>query len=420
MSLPPDHEEHSMYRIDGERLWQSLATMAEVGPGEAGGSSRLALSEKDRQGRALFGQWCEAAGLSLAVDRIGNLFARRPGRDAQAAPVVMGSHLDTQPKGGRFDGVYGVLAGLEVMRSLNDADIQTDRPLELAVWTNEEGARFTPAMLGSAVFTGQLPLADALATCDRDGISVAASLERIGYAGDLPLGRPFDAYFEAHIEQGPVLEDAGVPVGVVTGGQAICWLDIRVQGTAAHAGTTPMARRRDALFGVGRMLAALEDLASRFGDGLVTVGQLEVARSSRNTIAGDVHFTLDLRHPQDQTLAAMEAAARECLAAVADERGLSLDVQRHWLSPATPFAADCVAAVRNAVQALGYSYRDIISGAGHDAIHLARHCPTAMIFIPCAGGLSHNEAESATFEDVRRGADVLFNAVLARAGHQER
>ncbi|GGJ78394.1 Zn-dependent hydrolase [Pseudomonas matsuisoli] len=409
-----------MHTIKGERLWDSLMAMAEIGPTERGGSSRLALSEEDRQGRELFSGWCEAAGMTLSVDRIGNLFARRPGR-TDAAPVVMGSHLDTQPKGGRFDGIYGVLAGLEVVRTLNDNDIQTDKPLEIAVWTNEEGARFTPAMLGSAVFTGNLELDKALATCDRDGVSVAESLDHTGYAGEQPLGRTFDAYFEAHIEQGPILEDEGLPIGVVTGGQAICWLDIHVTGVAAHAGTTPMPKRKDALFGIGQMLGTLESLADDFAPkGLVTVGQLDIARSSRNTIAADVRFTLDLRHHEDAALADMEHEARERLARIAEERGLTIDIQRHWLSPATPFDPACVNAVREAVEGLGYPYRDIVSGAGHDAIHLARHCPTAMIFIPCADGLSHNEAESATPEDVRMGADVLLNAVLQRAGYQEK
>jgi beta-ureidopropionase / N-carbamoyl-L-amino-acid hydrolase len=409
-----------MNTIKGERLWDSLMAMAEVGPTARGGNSRLALSEEDRQGRELFSGWCEAAGMTLSVDRIGNLFARRPGR-TDVAPVVMGSHLDTQPKGGRFDGIYGVLAGLEVVRTLNDRGIQTDKPLEIAVWTNEEGARFTPAMLGSAVFTGNLDLDKALATCDRDGVSVADSLDRTGYAGEKPLGRAFDAYFEAHIEQGPILEDEGLPIGVVTGGQAICWLDIHVNGVAAHAGTTPMPKRKDALFGIGEMLGELESLADDFAPkGLVTVGQLDIARSSRNTIAADVRFTLDLRHHEDTALADMERTARERLARIAEARGLTIDIQRHWLSPATPFDPACVNAVREAVEGLGYPYRDIVSGAGHDAIHLARHCPTAMIFIPCAGGLSHNEAESATPEDVRMGADVLLNAVLQRAGYQEK
>ncbi|NBA95890.1 Zn-dependent hydrolase [Pseudomonas sp. R5(2019)] len=407
-----------MLKINAHRLWDSLMEMAKVAPTEKGGNCRLALSMEDRAGRELFAGWCREAGMSVKVDRIGNLFACRPGLDPEALPVVMGSHLDTQPKGGRFDGIYGVLAGLEVVRRLNDDDIQTQKPLEIAVWTNEEGARFTPAMLGSAVFTGNLELAAGLACSDASGVSVAQALERSGYAGSEPLGRPFDAYFEAHIEQGPILEDNGVPVGVVTGGQAICWLDVQVDGIPAHAGTTPMPLRKDALFGVAQMIAALEQLADDFAPkGLVTVGQLDIARSSRNTIPGKVNFTVDLRHHLDTQIDAMERTAREVLVSIAEQRGLNLTVSRHWFSPATPFDPACIQAVRTAVEGLGYDHQDIVSGAGHDAIHLARHCPTTMVFIPCVGGLSHNEAEMALPDDVAKGADVLLNAVWARAEH---
>ncbi|RJG09090.1 Zn-dependent hydrolase [Pseudomonas cavernicola] len=405
-----------MLKSNGERLWDSLMQMAKVGATENGGNCRLALSAEDRAGRELFVSWCRELGMSIKVDRIGNLFAQREGRNGALPPVVMGSHLDTQPKGGRFDGIYGVLAGLEVVRSLRDQGIETEKPIEIAVWTNEEGARFTPAMLGSAVFTQVLPLEKALAIKDADGISMKEALEQSGYAGEEPLARAFDAYFEAHIEQGPILEDNGLPVGVVTGGQAICWLDVEVQGVPAHAGTTPMPLRKDALFGVGEMIAALEQLARDFAPkGLVTVGQLNIARSSRNTIPGRVAFTLDLRHHLDEEIAAMEASARDLIVTIATKRGLAVSVERHWLSPATPFDDACIAAVRNAVETLGYPHQDIVSGAGHDAIHLARHCPTTMVFIPCVGGLSHNEAEDALPDDVSKGCDVLLNAVLSRA-----
>ncbi|VVO75399.1 N-carbamoyl-L-amino-acid hydrolase [Pseudomonas fluorescens] len=404
--------------VNGERLWGSLMDMAEIGATERGGNCRLALSREDLAGRELFMGWCREAGLSIAFDAIGNLFARREGLDNSLPPIVMGSHLDTQPKGGRFDGIYGVLSGLEVVRCLNDQGIETRQPIEIAVWTNEEGARFTPAMFGSAVFTGILPLQTALDARDAQGISVAEALADIGHGADLPLQRAFDSYFEAHIEQGPILEDNGLPVGVVTGGQAICWLDVQVDGVSAHAGTTPMPLRKDALFGVAQMASVLEALARDFAPkGLVTVGQLEIAKSSRNTIPGRINFTVDLRHHEDQQIAAMEQAVYEHLQFVADKRGLSLSIGRHWLSPATPFDADCVAAVRSAVQMLGYPHQDIVSGAGHDAIHLAGHCPTTMVFIPCVGGLSHNEAEDALPDDVRMGCDVLLNAVLQRARH---
>ena len=409
-----------MLKINGQRLWASLMAMAEIGATARGGNCRLALSDEDRAGRELFAHWCTEAGMSLSVDPIGNLFARRPGSDPDAAPVMMGSHLDTQPEGGRFDGVYGVLAGLEVVRTLNDLGIQTRKPLEVAVWTNEEGARFTPAMFGSAVFTGVMALDAALAVRDADGISVAQALQRTGYAGSRPLGAAVDAYFEAHIEQGPILEDNAKSIGVVSGGQAICWLDVQVEGLAAHAGTTPMPLRKDALYGAAQMILAVEQLAADFApQGLTTVGELSIAKSSRNTIPGLLSFTVDLRHHQDRQIAAMEQQVEERLQAIAGQRGLKVSISRHWISPATPFDAECVAAVQQAVDGLGYAQQSIVSGAGHDAILLARYCPTAMVFIPCVGGLSHNEAEDVLPEDVRQGADVLLNAVLARAGQVE-
>jgi len=405
----------NVLNCNGERLWASLMDMARIGATDKGGNCRLALSQEDKAGRELFMGWCKDAGMTLAFDAIGNLFARLPGLNDSLAPVVMGSHLDTQPKGGRFDGIYGVLCGLEVVRSLNDQGVRNLRPIEIAVWTNEEGARFTPAMFGSAVFTGNLPLQTALEAKDADGISVAQALDSTGHVGELAFQRPFDAYFEAHIEQGPILEDNGLPVGVVTGGQAICWLDVSVHGQSAHAGTTPMTLRKDAFFGAAAMAAGLEAIAGAFAPkGLVTIGQLSIAKSSRNTIPGAVNFTVDLRHHQDEQIAIMEQQVQQRFQAVAKKRGLTLRIDRHWLSPATPFDEQCVDAVRRAVQALGYPHQDIVSGAGHDAILLARHCPTTMVFIPCVGGLSHNEAENIFPEDARMGCDVLLNAVAER------
>ena len=291
---------------------------------------------------------------------------------------------------------------------------------QIAVWTNEEGARFTPAMLGSAVFTGTLALDKALATVDAAGVSVAEALRVTGYNGSRPLGGTVDAYFEAHIEQGPILEDNAKSIGVVTGGQAIRWLDVRVEGMAAHAGTTPMPLRKDALYGAAQMIQALETLAADFApEGLTTVGELSIAKSSRNTIPGLLSFTVDLRHHRDSEIDAMERQVRQQVQAIAEQRGLTVTVTPHWISPATPFDAECVACVQTSVDALGYSQQRIVSGAGHDAIHLARYCPTAMIFIPCVGGLSHNEAEDVLPEDVRQGTDVLLNAVLKRAGQAQ-
>ncbi|MCY0385890.1 Zn-dependent hydrolase [Robbsia sp. Bb-Pol-6] len=407
-----------MLKIDSERLWSSLMDMAKIGGTAAGGVRRLALTEEDAAGRALFSRWCTEAGLTLSSDAVGNLFARRAGTDPAARPVATGSHLDTQPEGGRFDGVYGVLAALEAVRTMNDAGIQTQKPIEIVVWTNEEGARFTPAMLGSAAFTGAMPLERALAAEDASGCSVAAALQAIACVGERAVpGIVFDAYFEAHIEQGPILEKNGVPIGIVTGGQAICWLDVRVRGQAAHAGTTPMPFRRDALFGSAEMALALETISKEFApQGLVTIGEVSIRNASRNTIAADLSFTVDLRHPDDARIEAMETLLRERFEAIAQQRGLTVDISRHWVSPATPFDTECVAAVARAVELLGYPHQRIISGAGHDAIHLARHCPSAMIFIPCVDGLSHNEAEDALPHDVTRGADVLLHALLARAG----
>jgi N-carbamoyl-L-amino-acid hydrolase len=333
-------------------------------------------------------------------------------------PVLAGSHLDTQPTGGRFDGAYGVLAALEVLRTLNDLGIATSKPVEIVSWTNEEGARFTPAMLGSAVFTGMIELEQALSATDAEGTSVGAALDTIRYRGDCAVGGiPIDTYFEAHIEQGPVLEKNGMPIGVVTGGQGIRWLDVNVSGHGAHAGTTPMEFRRDAMFAAAEMIHQLEQMARDFAPrGLVTVGQIAIPNSSRNTIPARVSFTVDLRHHEDQVIDAMEQAMRVELDRVARSRGVAVETGVYWNSPVTPFDSGCVAAVEAAATALGYPHQEIVSGAGHDAINMARYCPTAMIFIPCVNGLSHNEAEAALPEHVAQGADVLLNAVLARAG----
>ncbi|WP_367189454.1 Zn-dependent hydrolase [Burkholderia sp. Ed8] len=406
-----------LLEIDGARLWRSLADMARVGATPRGGVRRLALTEDDRRGRDLFAQWCRDAGMAVRVDAVGNLFARRDGADAQAAPVLIGSHLDTQPEGGRFDGVYGVLAGLELVRTLNDAGIATDKPLEIVSWTNEEGARFAPAMLGSAVFAGALPLDDALAKQDADGVTLGAALDACGYRGTRAAGGAVDAYFEAHIEQGPVLEANGTTIGVVTGGQAIRWLDVTVTGVAAHAGTTPMPYRKDAYFASAQIALELERIVAGYAPrGLATIGQVGIRNASRNTIAGDLTFTVDLRHHDDAEVDAMERDLRDACARIAAARGVQVAIDTCWRSPATPFDRDCVELVAQAAAAFGYTNERIVSGAGHDAILLARRVPTAMVFIPCVDGLSHNEAEDALPDDVTRGTNVLFHAVLARAG----
>ncbi|WP_321929374.1 Zn-dependent hydrolase [Paraburkholderia guartelaensis] len=407
-----------LLQIDGPRLWASLMEMARIGATAGGGVRRLALTEEDQRGRELFARWCREAGMTVWTDEVGNLFARREGDDAQAAPVLMGSHLDTQPEGGRFDGVYGVLAALEVVRALNDAGARTEKPIEICSWTNEEGARFTPAMLGSSVFAGAMTLADALARTDADGVTLGAALDTCGARGTRAVqGVAVDAYFEAHIEQGPILEANETTIGVVMGGQAIRWFDVNVTGVAAHAGTTPMRYRKDAWFGAAQMSLEIERTMARYAPlGLVTIGQAQIANSSRNTIAANLTFTVDLRHPDDAQLDAMERDLRALCADVAAQRGLGVQIAHCWTSPATPFDAECVALVAQATARFGYPHERIVSGAGHDAIHLARYCPTAMVFIPCVDGLSHNEAEDALPEDVTAGANVLLNAVAVRAG----
>ncbi|MDX2101239.1 MAG: Zn-dependent hydrolase [Alphaproteobacteria bacterium] len=407
----------SNLRIDGDRLWQSLMAMAEVGPGVAGGSCRLALTDLDRAGRALFQGWAEAAGCTAHLDAMGNLFLRRPGSDPDAAPVMTGSHLDTQPTGGRFDGVYGVLAGLEVMRTLNDANITTRAPLEVVVWTNEEGSRFSPPMIGSGVFAGVFDLSYGLERPDQAGTTtIGAELTRLGWRGE-GTSRPVAAYFEAHIEQGPVLEAAGCQIGVVTGAQGQRWYEVTVIGQEAHAGPTPMRLRRDALVASARMIDAVNAIGHEQAPyACATVGQVTVHPNSRNTIPGRVFFTVDFRHPVDATLTAMDHALRSRCQAIADTTGCTLEIKEFWYFPPTPFDPACVAAVRRGAERLGVRHQDIISGAGHDAVYLARVAPTAMIFVPCEGGISHNEVENAKPEDLALGCQILLEAMLERAG----
>lgn len=406
-----------MIEVNGDRLWASLMSMARIGATEAGGVRRLALSPQDREARDLFVSWCREAGLTIRVDAMGNIFARRAGREANAKAVLVGSHLDSQPKGGRFDGPLGVLAALELVRTLNDHKIETDAPVEIVNWTNEEGARFTPSMLGSAVFAGKRTLRSTLDITDTDNVSIEEALAACGYDGDDAVSiDEFDAYFEAHIEQGPILEAAGNQIGIVTGGQAIRWLDVVVEGAAAHAGTTPMDRRKDAFFAAAEMALELEALAARKAPSmLATIGQLAIANASRNTIAGEIEFSVDIRHPEDEVLDDIESAIRKLFGEVACKRKLQVTLRQYLNIPATPFDELCVSSVRRAAQQAGYSSRPIISGAGHDAINLATCLPSAMVFIPCVGGLSHNEAEDALPKDVFAGANVLLHAVLDRA-----
>ena len=404
-------------KVNGDRLWDSLMEMAKIGPGVAGGNCRLALSDFDREGRDLFVRWCKEAGCAIAVDKMGNIFARRPGSDPALAPVTTGSHLDTQPTGGKFDGVFGVLAGLEVIRTLNDNDIETAAPIEVAVWTNEEGSRFAPAMVASGVFAGVFDLDYGHSRKDVDGKSLGDELKRIGYLGEeTPGDHPIRAFFEAHIEQGPILEAEKKTIGVVTGAQGQRWFEVKLTGSESHAGTTPMNRRRDALVAAARLVQAVNGIALAHPPHAVsTVGMLQVSPNSRNTIPGSVFLTVDLRHPDDHTLSAMEAELRKACAAICEPARIEADVEMIWYSPPIVFDKDCVGAVKQAASTAGYDNMEIVSGAGHDACYVSRVAPTAMIFVPCEEGVSHNESESATPEDLAAGCNVLLYAMLERA-----
>lgn len=404
-------------RIDGDRLWDSLMQLAEIGATAKGGVCRLALTDLDRQGRDLFRRWAESAGCGITVDKMGNVFARRPGKDNSLAPVLMGSHLDTQPTGGKFDGNYGVLAGLEVLRTLNDFNVETARPLEVVVWTNEEGSRFQPSMVASGVFAGVFDLAYGLSRADADGKTIGAELQRIGYAGEAAVGgREIAAFFEAHIEQGPILEAESKTIGVVEGVQGIRWFEYYVTGQEAHAGPTPMNVRHDALQGAARMIAEADRIATaRSPNARATVGVVEAFPNSINVIPGRVKFTVDLRHPDDEVLGAMDRELRAASEKIAKDRGLTLEIKEIWHNPPVAFAPECVRTVQAAVDKLGYSNRRIVSGAGHDAVNISKVAPTAMIFVPCKDGISHNEIEDASKADIGAGCQILLQAMVERA-----
>ena len=405
-------------RINGQRLWDSLMELAKIGATEKGGVCRLALTNLCKQSRDLFIQWCEEAGCTIKVDKMGNIFARRPGRDNDLAPVVTGSHLDSQPTGGRFDGVYGVLSGLEVLRSMNDLGIETERPFEVVVWTNEEGSRFAPAMVASGVFAGIFDLDYGLSRADSDGKTMGEELARIGYDGPEEVGgRDIHAYFEAHIEQGPILEDEEISIGVVTDAQGQRWYELTLTGVESHAGPTPMRIRKDALLGAARIVDAVNRIGlDNAPVACATVGMLEVYPNSRNVIPGRVWMTIDFRHPDDDVLATMDAAMREAVGAICDDIGLELEIEQIFYYAPVRFEESCINAVRQGAAACDYSMREIVSGAGHDACYMANVAPSAMIFIPCVDGISHNEVEDAKPEWVTAGCDVLLHAVLERVG----
>jgi beta-ureidopropionase / N-carbamoyl-L-amino-acid hydrolase len=407
----------SNIRIDGGRLWDSLMEMAKIGATPKGGCKRLTLTDLDREGRALFISWCKAAGCSVAIDEMGNLFARRPGIEDGLPPVMMGSHLDTQPTGGKFDGVLGVLGALEVVRSLNDLKIKTKRPIEIANWTNEEGSRFAPAMVSSGVFAGVYTKDFAYACEDQEGKKLGEELTRIGFKGDEPVGkRKVHAFFELHIEQGPILEAENFEVGVVTHGQGQRWYEIDLTGFESHAGSTPMPRRKDALLGAARIVELVNRTAlSQAPLAVGTVGMLNPYPNSRNVIPGTAFVASEFRHPDDAVLSAMDASLREGVEGIAKEIGLTYEIRQIFYYKPVAFDKDCVAAVRRAAQHFGYTHRDIVSGAGHDACYIARVAPTSMIFTPCVDGVSHNEAEDIKPDWATAGANVLMHAVLEKA-----
>ncbi len=404
--------------IDGARLWDSLMEMAKIGPGVAGGNNRQTLTDADGEGRHLFRAWCDAAGLTTGVDQMGTMFARREGTDPDALPVYVGSHLDTQPTGGKYDGVLGVLGGLEIVRTLNDLDIKTRHPIVVTNWTNEEGTRFAPAMLASGVFAGVHGQDWAYARQDAEGRTFGDELARIGWRGDEEVGaRKMHAFFELHIEQGPILEAEGKDIGVVTHGQGLWWLQVTLTGKESHTGSTPMPMRRNAGRGLAQITELVHAIAMEKQPSAVgAIGHVDVYPNSRNVIPGKVVFTVDFRSPDLATLDGMKARLEAEAPAIAEALGLGIEIEAVGHFDPVTFDKGCVAAVRDAAERLGYSHRDIVSGAGHDACWINRVAPTAMVMCPCVDGLSHNEAEEISPEWAEKGANVLLHAVVETAG----
>ncbi len=404
-------------RINGQRLWDSLMELAQIGATPKGGVCRLTLTDLDKQGRDLVTRWAREAGMTVTIDKIGNGFMRRPGRNNSLPPIMTGSHIDTQPTGGKFDGNYGVLAGIEVVRTLNDHGIETEAPIEVAFWTNEEGSRFVPVMMGSGVFAKAFTLEHAYAATDTEGKTVKGELERIGYIGEQEPGdHPIGAYFETHIEQGPVLEDNDKTIGVVSGVLGIRWFDCTVTGMEAHAGPTPMALRKDAMLAATRIMQDVVAAAHRHPPhGRGTVGMVQVFPNSRNVIPGRVKFSIDLRNSTDELVDAMAAEVKAFADQVAKENGVQVHIEMVSSYPAQLFQPECVEAVGRAAAKLGYSHMPAVSGAGHDAVYMAKLAPSGMIFIPCKDGISHNEIEDAKPEHIEAGCNVLLHAMLEQA-----
>ena len=405
------------FRVNGDRLWESIMEMAKIGPGVAGGNNRQTLTDDDAKGRELFKSWCEKEGLAMGLDTMGNMFARREGTDPNALPVMVGSHLDTQPTGGKYDGVLGVLGGLEIIRTLNDLDIKTKHPIEIVNWTNEEGTRFAPPMLSSGVFASMHTEEWAYNREDSEGKKFGDELKRIGWRGEEPVGeRKLHAFYELHIEQGPILEDENVDIGVVTHGQGLNWLQVTLVGKESHTGSTPMPKRVNAGLGMARITQLVDEIAlSHVPHAVGAIGHIDVYPNSRNIIPGKVVFTVDFRHPNKEIIQDMEDRMRKGAADIAEKIGLTMDIEKVGNFDPVEFDKDCVEKVRDAAKILGYSHMNIVSGAGHDACWINRVAPTAMIMCPCVDGLSHNEAEEITKEWSTAGADVLFHAVVNTA-----
>jgi len=405
-------------RIDPARFWSTVMRSGEIGPGKAGGLRRLALTDADKEMRDLFVTWCTEAGCTVAIDRVGNIFARRPGTDDHLPPVLIGSHLDTQVAGGKYDGIVGVLAGLEVLRTLDAQRVRTKRPLELVCWTNEEGARFTPPMVASGAFAGVFDVDWVLGLRDDDGAVFGAELERIGYAGKTAVGgRGIDAYFELHIEQGPILDKEAVPVGIVTGGYAVRGMHVDVHGETAHAGPTPMDRRRNALIGAAMLAVAVNDVGWKYhaSEGKATVPRLVAWPNKAGILSEYAQLTCDVRHADPQRADAMWAEIKAAMPDCAKRANVEMRIAGEWRFGSERFDPSCIRLIREAAQTLAVPHRDILSQAGHDAYYISRIAPTAMIFTPCRDGISHNEAEHAEADDTAPGVNVLLHAVLARA-----
>ena len=407
----------SNLRVNGNRLWNGLMEMAKIGPGIAGGNNRQALTDEDAEARILFQNWCKEAGLSIGVDQMGTMFARREGVVQDALPVYVGSHLDTQPTGGKYDGVLGVLAGLEIIQTLNEQGIKTKHPIVVVNFTNEEGTRFPPAMVASGVFAGVHSLEWAYSREDSEGKTFGDELKRINWIGDEEVGaRKMKAFFELHIEQGPILELEGKEIGVVTHGQGLNWLEIKLTGKESHTGSTPMPMRINAGLGMARITQLVDEIAHQYEPNAVgAIGQCDIYPNSRNIIPGKAIFTVDFRHPEKSIISSMERDLRMGAKKIAEEIGLDLEIESVGGFDPVTFDPDCVATVRVAAEKLGYEHRDLVSGAGHDACWINKVAPTAMVMCPCVGGLSHNEAEEISQKWASAGADVLLHAVLESA-----